>query len=147
MDHDIKHRDEPETDVTEVGWQGLEMLFLRQSVGREFLRELSVELQVFLVPVLQEVVVRRHDPAELVHPAGSDHSESQDDNLTQLSPVPELVRFEQQQLDDEEADLGLVPLVVPEGHAEDEPVQGDDVVFPDHAVHGVNALVDVAAPC
>lgn len=38
-------------------------------------------------------------------------------------------------------------LPVPEGHAEDQPVQGDDVVLPDHAVHGVNILVEVAAPC
>ena len=54
-------------------------------------------------------------------------------------------QLEQKQLDDEEADLGLIALVVPEGHAEDQSVQGHDVVFPDHAVHGVNALVDVAA--
>ena len=67
--------------------------------------------------------------------------------MTQLSPVPELARFEEKQLDDEEADLGLVTLVVPEGHAEDEPVQGDDVVFPDHAVHGVNTLVDMSTTC
>ena len=67
VDHDVKHRDEPEADVAEVGREGLEMLFLCQSVGRELLRELSVELEVFLVPVLQQVVVGRHDPAELVH--------------------------------------------------------------------------------
>ena len=48
-------------------------------------------------------------------------------------------------MDDEEADLGLVALVVPEGHAEDESVERDDVVFPNHAVHRVDALVHVAA--
>ena len=82
VDHDIKHRDEPEADVTEVGWQSLEMLFLRQSIRREFLWELSVELKVFLVPVLQQVMVRRHDPAELVHPARWDPSKCQESILT-----------------------------------------------------------------
>ena len=129
VDHDIKHWDEPETDVAKVGWQGLEVLLLSESVRGELLRELGVDLQVLLVPVVQEVVVRGHDPAELIH------------------SVTELARLEEQQLDDEEADLSLVTFMVPERHAEDEPVQGDDVVFPDHAVHGVNTLVDVSTTC
>ena len=65
--HDIKHRDEPETDVTEVGRQGLEVLLLSESIRGELLRELGVDLQVLLVPVVQQVVVGGHDAAELIH--------------------------------------------------------------------------------
>ena len=52
--------------------------------------------------------------------------------------------LQEQKLDDEEADLSLVALVMPERHAEHESVQCDHVELPDHAVHGVDALVDVA---
>ena len=62
-----------------------------------------------------------------------------------VDPVSKVGRFEQQQLDDEEAALRLVALVVPQRHAEHEPVQRDDVVLPDHVVHGVDTLVDVPA--
>ena len=33
--------------------------------------------------------------------------------------------------------------MVPERHTQDKPVDGDNVVLPDHVVHGVDALVDM----
>ena len=66
MDHDVEYWDESETDVPKVCWEGLEVLLLCQSVRAEFLRELSVDLQVLLVPVIQQVMIRRHHAAELV---------------------------------------------------------------------------------
>ena len=39
--------------------------------------------------------------------------------------------------------MGLVALVGPERHAEDEPVQWDDVVLPNEVVHSLDALVHV----
>ena len=64
------------------------LVLLRQDVRSEFLRELLVDLEMFLVPVLQELVFRRHRSAELVH------------------SVSELGRLQEQKLDDEETDLG-----------------------------------------
>ncbi len=61
-----------------------------------------------------------------------------------MRPVSKILRLQKEQLYDEKADLGLVALMVPESHAQDQPVQGNDVVFPDHAVHGINALVNMA---
>ena len=128
MNHNVKDWDKPEADIAKVHRQSLEAgILLREHVGGKLFGELLVDLKVLLVPVLQQVMLRRHVPAKFVH------------------SVSEISRFEKQQLDDEETDLGLVALVVAERHAEHEPVQGDDVILPDHAVHGVNALVDVAA--
>ena len=79
------------------------------------------------VPVLQQLMVRRHDPAKLI------------------DTVSEVYWFEQQKLNYEEADLSLISFVVPHRHAEDQPVEADDVELPDHAVHGVNALVNMTA--
>ena len=124
MNHNVKDRDESETDIAKVHWQSLIVgVLLREHIGGKLLWELLVDLEVLLVPVLQQVMFRRHVSAKLVH------------------SVSEVSRLEEQQLDDEEANLGLIPLVVAERHAEHEPVQRDDVVLPDHAVHRLNALV------
>ena len=67
VNHNVEHGDKTETDVTEVCRESLEVLFLSESVWREFLRELVVDLQVLLVPVVQQVMVGRHHSTELVH--------------------------------------------------------------------------------
>ena len=122
MNHNVKDWDKPEADIAKVHRQSLEAgILLREHVGGKLFGELLVDLKVLLVPVLQQVMFRRHVPAKFVH------------------SVSEISRFEKQQLDDEETDLGLVALVVAERHAEHESVQGDDVVLPDHVVK----LVDV----
>ena len=124
MHNNVKDWDEAEADIAKVHWQSLKAgVLLREHVRSKLLWELLVDLKVLLVPVLQQVVLRRHVSAKLVH------------------SIAEVSWLEQQQLDDEEANLGLVSLVVTERHAEHEPVQRDDVVLPDHAVHRLNALV------
>ena len=128
MNHNVKDWDKPEADIAKVHRQSLEAgILLREHVGGKLFGELLVDLKVLLVPVLQQVMFRRHVPAKFVH------------------SVSEISRFEKQQLDDEETDLGLVALMVAERHAEHESVQGDDVVLPDHAVHRLDALVHMPA--
>ena len=128
MHDNVKDWDESEANIAEVHWQSLKAwVLLCEHVRCELLRELLVDLKVLLVPVLQKVVLRRHVSAKLIH------------------SVAEVAGLEQQQLDDEKANLGLVALVVAERHAEHKPVQSDDVVLPDHAVHRLDALVHMSA--
>jgi hypothetical protein len=80
-----------------------------------------------------------------------------------LHPVSELSCFQQQQLDNEEADLSLASFLGPQClkltlslrremcakkilyQAKNQSVNGDDVVFPHHVIDGIYALVDMLA--
>ena len=105
MNHNVKDWDEAEADIAKVHWQSLKAgILLREHIGCKLFWELLVDLKMLLVPVLQQVVLRRHVSTKLVH------------------SVTEVSRLEEQQLDDEEANLGLIPLVMAERHAEHKPV-------------------------
>lgn len=58
-----------------------------------------------------------------------------------LNTIPELTGLEQDQLDYVEAQLGTAALVSSQCQAEDETIDGKDIVLPDHIVDRVNALV------
>lgn len=62
-----------------------------------------------------------------------------------LDPRLHLGRLDEQELDDEEAHLGLAALVVPQHQAQDEPVDREHVVLPNQVVHGLDAPVHLDA--
>ena len=64
----VENWDEPETNIAEICWQCLEILNLvSERRGGEVLRELVVDLEMLLVPVLKKLMIWRHRSAKFIH--------------------------------------------------------------------------------
>ena len=54
VNHNIEHRDKPQTHISKVHWQGLEIVaFLCQDIRGKLLWKLVMNFKVFLMPVVQ----------------------------------------------------------------------------------------------
>ena len=59
MNHNVKDWDEAEADIAKVHWQSLKAgVLLREHIRCKLFWELLVDLEVLLVPVLQQVMLR-----------------------------------------------------------------------------------------
>ena len=90
MDDNVEDGDKSQASIAEVRGQGR---LIQMIVRREILRELLMKLQVFVVEVLNQLMFRGHGLNEIADSG------------------PEVLRFQQQQLDYEEANLGFVAFV------------------------------------
>ena len=147
----VENRDEAKADIAKVSWQifGHRALYFVVLVEDKAFRILVVKLHVLQVEVFHQLMLWRHRLYQLtdsisvkvlLHYIASSKAAS-----GTIIPIPEILGFQKQKLDDEKADLGLIPLERPQRHAEDQAVQWNDVELPDQVVAFVDALVYVAS--
>jgi len=119
MNENVEDRKEAQTDVAVVNWH-VRMLRLKASHHLQTLVEKTlgiflVETQMFFVPVVLHPVLSRHIFDEVVDPRS------------------ELRRL-QNSKNYEEAHLRFIGFVVSEGEEEDESIERENVVLPNHVI-------------
>lgn len=122
MDDDVQHGQKSEANIAKENGK---LRLRRRVVWRKFLAELLMECHVFVVPIVLFPVVGWILPNEFHY------------------AIPQLVRFQQQQLNDVEAHLSLAALLRTQCETECQSIEGEYIVRPDQGIHGVHSFLDV----